>query len=120
MPAESPDAPGTAPDAKSKSIPAPADGQPSIVRMIVERMDVRSFLAIELSTALIGLVFVLAFKMPDTDAFKILLGALISVGFTSAISWYFNSSSGSDKKDDRVAELSAALAVSTPPAPPAT
>lgn len=85
-----------------------------MLREIVNKINTRDVMALELSTALVALTFVLAIRAPDSDAFKVLLGAMLSTGFASAIGFYFNSSAGSAKKDDTIASQSAALATSTP------
>lgn len=64
----------------------------------------RDFIAITLTLSLVALTFVLAIRTPDADVFKILLGALLSVGFTSSIGFYFNSSKGSEDKSALIAE----------------
>lgn len=74
----------------------------------------RDFLAIELATSLVALVFVLAIKAPDSDAFKVLLGAMLSTGFTSAIGYYFNTSKGSDDKNKTI-DTAVANAINTQP-----
>jgi len=63
---------------------------------------------------MVALTFVLALRGPETDAFKVLLGAMLTVGFASAIGWYFNSSLGSEKKDDIQAKVSEKLADKVP------
>lgn len=85
-----------------------------MLRDLLNKINTRDFMALELSTALVALVFVLALRAPESDAFKILLGALISQGFTSAIGYYFNSSKGSEDKSKTIETQSAALATSTP------
>lgn len=62
---------------------------------------------------MIGLTFVLALRAPESDPFKVLLGAMLTVGFASAVGWYFNSSSSSDKKDAAIVSM----ATSPSPAP---
>jgi hypothetical protein len=94
---------------------------------LLDRFDTRAFIAILLTMSMIALTFVLALKGPETDAFKVLLGAMLTVGFASAIGWYFNSSAGSDKKDATQAKVAEKLAEKVPlmagtgnGAPPAT
>jgi hypothetical protein len=94
-----------------------------MVDKMVERLDTRSFIAITLTLSMVALTFVLAFKIPESDAFKILEGAMLTVGFASVIGWYFNSSASSEKKDAPI--MAAAFAKnetpnSPPPAPVST
>src|SRR3990167_6227731 len=79
-------------------------------KTLIERLDTRSFIAISLTISMIALTFVLALRGPETDAFKVLLGAMLTVGFASAIGWYFNSNAGSDKKDETQAKVAEKLA----------
>lgn len=83
------------------------DGHPD---SLLDRFDTRAFIAIILTLSMIALTFVLALRGPETDAFKVLLGAMLTVGFASAIGWYFNSSAGSDKKDTTQARVAEKLA----------
>lgn len=71
----------------------------------------RDFIAVMLTAALIALTFLLAVRAPESDVFKMLVGAMLSTGFASAIGWYFNSSKSSDKKDE-------IIAAAVPPQPP--
>lgn len=98
---------------------------------LVNKINTRDFIAIVLTMSLVALTFVLAIRTPDADVFKILLGALLSVGFTSSIGFYFNSSKGSEEKsefiaatatkqNDVIAASSAALATSVPAPPTVT
>src|SRR3990167_6158522 len=81
-----------------------------VKKRVIDRIDTRSFIAVSLTLSMIGLTFVLALRGPETDAFKVLLGAMLTVGFASAIGWYFNSNAGSDKKDDMNAKVAEKLA----------
>lgn len=103
-------------------------------KSLLEMWDTRAAIALSLTFSMITLTFVLALKGPETDAFKVLLGAMLTVGFGSAIGWYFNSSAGSDKKDLIQAKVAEKLAekvsgtgnggaetvITTVPAEPAT
>lgn len=82
----------------------------SLFERMIDRFDTRAFLAVELATSMVVLTFVLALRVPESDAFKILLGAMLTVGFSSAIGWYFQSSAGSDKKDTTQAKVTEELA----------
>jgi hypothetical protein len=65
--------------------------------------DTQSMLAIILVSAVIILMFVLAFTgKTETDTFKIMVGGLMTVGFASVIGFYFGSSSSSKTKDDTI------------------
>ena len=65
--------------------------------------DTQSFLAIALIMAVIALIFVMALTgKTETDTFKIMVGGLMTVGFSSVISFYFGSSQGSKTKDDTI------------------
>ena len=100
---------------------------PSLLDRLLDRFDTRAFIAVSLTGSMICLTFVLALSAPTSDAFKVLLGAMLTVGFASAIGWYFNSSAGSDKKDSTVVALATGIAngkaevpvVPVPPVPPA-
>jgi hypothetical protein len=83
---------------------------------LLDRFDTRAFIAIVLTLSMVMLTFVLALKGPETDAFKVLLGAMLTVGFASAIGWYFNSSAGSEKKDTAQAKVAEKLAEKVPTA----
>lgn len=87
---------------------------------LLDRFDTRAFIAIALTSSMIGLTFVLALRAPESDAFKVLLGAMLTVGFASAVGWYFNSSSSSDKKDAAIVSMatSPSSAPGSPPAAP--
>lgn len=80
------------------------------IKSLLDRFDTRAFLAVELATSMVVLTFVLALRVPESDAFKILLGAMLTVGFSSAIGWYFQSSAGSEKKDTTQAKVAEELA----------
>ncbi len=70
--------------------------------------DTQSFLAITLVVSLVVLVFLLALNgQSDSDTFKILVGGLMTVGFSNIIGFYFGSSQGSKTKDDTINTLSA-------------
>lgn len=70
--------------------------------------DTPSFLAMVLVLAIVLLVFVLVFiGETNSDVFKVLVGALMSVGFTNIVGFYFGSSQGSKTKDDTINTLSA-------------
>jgi len=62
-----------------------------------------SIIAVALIGAIIALVFLLAFMgHADSDVFKVLVGALVSVGFTNIVGFYFGSSASSKAKDDTI------------------
>jgi hypothetical protein len=98
--------------------------------------DTPSFIALILVISIVGLVFLLAITgKSDSDTFKILVGALMSVGFTNIVGFYFGSSQGSKDKDTALASIASgsvtfpavtdAVEVAAPPAatvavPPAT
>lgn len=79
-------------------------------KTLIDHWDTRAAIALALTFSMITLTFVLALRGPETDAFKVLLGAMLTVGFGSAIGWYFNSSAGSDKKDAVQAKVAEKLA----------
>ena len=63
--------------------------------------DTAAFIANVLVLSIVGLVFALVITgQTDTDVFKVLVGALMSVGFTNIVGFYFGSSKGSQAKDD--------------------
>lgn len=83
---------------------------------VLDRFETRSFIAIILVLSMVGLTYILALRIPESDAFKILLGAMLTVGFASAIGWYFNSSIGSEKKDAAQQKVTEKLAEALPAA----
>jgi hypothetical protein len=79
--------------------------------------DTPSFLAMILVASIVGLVFLLALMgKSDTDTFKILVGALMSVGFTNIVGFYFGSSSSSKAKDDTISAMVSGTGSGTPAA----
>lgn len=88
----------------------PIDARVTLSQLIFDNFTTRAFIAGSLNCSMIALTFVLALRAPESDAFKVLLGAMLTVGFASAIGWYFNSSLGSEKKDDIQAEVAGKLA----------
>lgn len=81
---------------------------------MLSRITTRDVMALELSTALVALTFVLAIRAPESDAFKMLLGGMLTTGFSTAVGYYFNSSKGSDDKNKVLETATQALATSTP------
>lgn len=80
-----------------------------------DRLSVQSYIAVLLSTATVVLIFLLVLH-PMTgsdDVTKTAIGALLTVGFATIISFYFGSSQGSKTKDDAIAQ-----AITPPPPPP--
>ena len=70
--------------------------------------DTRSAIALILVCSMVGMAFVLAFHpAPDSDVFKVIIGGLVTVGFSSIISFYFGSSTGSKSKDDTLNKIAA-------------
>lgn len=77
-------------------------------------MNLPFILAFVLVGSIVGLVFLLAFlDKTDTDTFKILVGALMSVGFTNVIGFYFGSSVSSKAKDDTINAIATGTGVGT-------
>jgi hypothetical protein len=75
--------------------------------------DTQSSIAFALVFAVVVLIFVMALTgKTETDTFKIMVGGLMTVGFSNVIGFYFGSSQGSKTKDDTINALSA------PPATP--
>jgi hypothetical protein len=73
--------------------------------------DTQSLIAVSLTMSIIGLVFLLALTgQVNSDTFKILVGGLMSVGFTNVVGFYFGSSAGSKAKDESIATLVASVA----------
>lgn len=83
---------------------------------ITNRFDTQSFIAIFLVISMVALVFTIAFmgKAPNDDTFKVLSGALATVGFATIVSFYFGSSSGSKSKDDAMSGAMTALSQKEP------
>lgn len=72
---------------------------------MLNQFDTKSAIAISLVTSMIAMAFVLALRAPDSDIFKIVIGGLMTVGFSNIISFYFGSSSGSKAKDDTLNQI---------------
>jgi 3-phosphoglycerate kinase len=71
-------------------------------------MNTANLLAVLLTFSIVGLVALLAFlDKTDTDTFKILVGGLMTVGFTNVIGYYFGSSASSKAKDETITTLAA-------------
>jgi hypothetical protein len=69
-------------------------------------MNTANLLAVLLTFSIVGLVALLAFlDKTDTDTFKILVGGLMTVGFTNVIGYYFGSSASSKAKDETINTL---------------
>lgn len=64
-----------------------------------------AFIAILLVASVVCLAFVLAFRAPDGDMFKFMIGGLMTTGFASIIGFYFGSSQGSKDKDTAMAKI---------------
>ena len=72
--------------------------------------DTPSFLAMVLVVSIVGLVFMLAVMgQANTDTFKILVGGLMTVGFTNIVGFYFGSSSSSKAKDETISTMATAV-----------
>jgi len=72
--------------------------------------DTPSFLAVVLVISIVGLVFMLAVMgQANTDTFKILVGGLMTVGFTNIVGFYFGSSSSSKAKDETINTMATAV-----------
>lgn len=81
--------------------------------------DPQSFIAIVLVLSMIALVFVLAFHgAPDSDMFKLVVGAFVTVGFASIVQFYFGSSKGSAAKDDTINKIATGESVTEKPRAP--
>ena len=66
-------------------------------------MSITGLIAIVLTISIVGLVALLAFLgQTDTDTFKILVGGLMTVGFTNIVGYYFGSSASSKGKDETI------------------
>ena len=78
------------------------------IKETLDRVDTRGILAMMLVGSVLALMFVLGIRNPESDAFKILLGGVMTVGFASVVAWYYGSSSGSAMKDEALAKTSQA------------
>lgn len=78
--------------------------------------DMTGFISILLIVAVVALLFILAFRNPDGDMFKYMVGAVMGSGFTGIINFYLGSSQGSKDKDAAMAKI----AGGAPESPPAT
>jgi hypothetical protein len=66
-----------------------------------------------IAATLVGAIVVLPYVMiatgkTDTDVFKVLVGALISVGLTNVVGFYFGSSASSKVKDETINTMASA------------
>ena len=87
---------------------------------MLDKLDTKSIIALVLVTALIAMMFVLVFRptIPDSDVFKMLIGGMMTVGFSTVINFYFGSSAGSKAKDDTLNQIAATVtSPTTPPTP---
>jgi hypothetical protein len=76
-----------------------------------------NILALLLTLSIVGLIALLAFLgKTDTDTFKILVGGLMTVGFTNVIGFYFGSSAGSKSKDEVINSLATGTGTGGPAA----
>lgn len=64
--------------------------------------DMPGAIAIVLILAVVGLAVMLALRDPGGDMFKFMVGGLMTVGFSSIVSFYFGSSAGSKDKDNAI------------------
>jgi hypothetical protein len=68
--------------------------------------DTPSFIAVILVVSIVLLVFTLAFLGGvNSQVFNVLVGGLMSVGFTNIVGYYFGSSSSSKAKDETISTL---------------
>lgn len=78
-------------------------------------LNTPSIIAVMLIGAIVALVFLLAFMgHADSDVFKVLVGALVSVGFTNIVGFYFGSSASSKAKDDTIQTMAAGTGSGSP------
>jgi hypothetical protein len=75
-----------------------------------KRFSMRDTIALIQVVGVTGVVFYLMYQHPESQAAQIALGAYLTVGFASVVSFYFGSSVGSDKKDDTQAKMAVRLA----------
>lgn len=72
----------------------------------LDRFDTKSAIALLLVAGMMTIAFVLIFKqVPESDTFKMLLGGMMTVGFSSIINYFFGSSDGSKEKDRTIGEI---------------
>jgi len=89
-----------------------------------DKLSVQSYIAVLLSTATVALIFLLVLRpmTASDDVTKTAIGALLTVGFATIISFYFGSSQGSKAKDDTLNQIALqpapAAVVALPPAAP--
>ena len=78
--------------------------------MDLSKFDTKSAIAVVLIVSMVAMAFLLAIRNPDSDIFKMLMGGLVTVGFSNVISFYFGSSSGSKAKDDTLNQIAVSAA----------
>ena len=79
--------------------------------------DTPSFIAIILVISIVALVFTLALLgKSDSQVFNVLVGGLMTVGFTNIVGFYFGSSASSKTKDDTISAMVTGTGSGTPAA----
>jgi hypothetical protein len=82
-------------------------------------MSVRAIIAVMLTGAFVGLLFLLAWQgKTDSDTFNLLVGALTGAALGHVIGFYFGTTESSAVKDDTIKIQAKTAAGDTPP--PAT
>lgn len=77
---------------------------------LLDRLSIQSYLAFLLSSATVGLIFLLVLRgglQSADDVTKTAIGAMLTVGFATIIQFYFGSSQKEGKKDDAMAAIAA-------------
>lgn len=77
--------------------------------------EIQPFLAILLVVGLLVIAMKLVWTQPDADMTKIVMGALLTVGFASVIAFYFGSNRENEKRGDTITRIAMEPGASTPP-----
>jgi hypothetical protein len=87
------------------------------MKAFLDRVDATSFIQIFVVVSVVVLTFTLIWvKVPDSDMFKMLASALVTIGFATVINFLMGSSTGSKDKDKAQGDaLKQALSNQAPP-----
>lgn len=73
---------------------------------IIDRFDTKSAIAMTVVAGLLTVLFFLIFvPVPESDAFKMLLSSMMTVGFATIMNYFFGSSDSSGAKDKTLGEI---------------
>lgn len=79
--------------------------------------EIQSIIALLLIVTLLVIAVRLVWATPETDMAKIVVGALLTVGFASIIAYYFSSSKGERENQSTITQIATGAVPPTTPAP---